>query len=67
MPYYTGIFDSEVTDYYSWIIQKNDEMILGTAVPVSMKRQGTIASIEFDCPCPAGIISAVNQKIFTRP
>ena len=34
MPYYTGIFDSEVTDYYSWIIQKNDAMILGTAVPV---------------------------------
>ncbi len=34
MPYYTGIFDSEVTDYYSWTIQKNDAMILGTAVPI---------------------------------
>lgn len=34
MPYYTGIFDSEVTDYYSWTIQKNDAMILGTAVPM---------------------------------
>ncbi len=34
MPYYTGIFDSEVTDYYSWTIQKNDSMILGTAVPL---------------------------------
>ncbi len=34
MPYFTGIFDSEVTDYYSWTIQKNDKMILGTAVPV---------------------------------
>jgi len=34
MPYYTGIFDSEVTDYYSWTIQKNNAMILGTAVPV---------------------------------
>ncbi len=34
MPYYTGIFDSEVTDYYSWTIQKNNAMILGTAVPL---------------------------------
>ncbi len=37
MPYYTGIFDSEITDYYSWTIQKNDAMILGTAVPVGDK------------------------------
>jgi flavin-dependent dehydrogenase len=34
MPYYTGIFDSEVTDYYSWTIQKDDHIILGTAIPV---------------------------------
>lgn len=34
MPYYTGLFDSETTDYYSWTIQKNDHLILGTAVPV---------------------------------
>ena len=34
MPYYTGIFDSEVTDYYSWTIQKDDQIILGTAIPV---------------------------------
>lgn len=34
MPYYTGIFDTEITDYYSWTIQKNDALILGTAVPL---------------------------------
>lgn len=34
MPYYTGLFDSTVTDYYSWTIQKNDHLILGTAVPI---------------------------------
>lgn len=33
MPYYTGIFDSEITDYYSWTIQKNNKLIVGTAVP----------------------------------
>lgn len=34
MPYYTGIFDSNVTDYYSWTIQKDDHLILGTALPL---------------------------------
>jgi len=34
MPYYTGLFDSEITDYYSWTIQKDDHLILGTAIPV---------------------------------
>ncbi len=34
MPFYTGIFDTEITDYYSWTIQKNDALILGTAVPL---------------------------------
>ncbi len=33
MPYYTGLFDSSITDYYSWTIQKDDRLILGTAVP----------------------------------
>lgn len=33
-PYYTGIFDSEVTDYYSWTIQKGNQLILGTAFPL---------------------------------
>lgn len=34
-PYYTGIFDSEITDYYSWTIQKGDHLILGTALPLN--------------------------------
>lgn len=34
-PYYTGIFDSEITDYYSWTIQKNNQLILGTALPLN--------------------------------
>jgi len=33
LPYFTGIFDSEITDYYSWTIQKGDHLILGTAIP----------------------------------
>lgn len=33
MPYYTGIFDQEITDYYSWTIQKGNALILGTAIP----------------------------------
>lgn len=35
VPYYTGIFDSSITDYYSWTIQKGDKLILGTALPMN--------------------------------
>ncbi len=34
-PYYTGIFDSTITDYYSWTIQKGNQLILGTALPLN--------------------------------
>lgn len=33
MPYFTTIFDKEVTDYYSWTIPKEEMLILGTAIP----------------------------------
>ena len=29
MPFYTSIFDKEVTDFYSWIIQKNQYLLIG--------------------------------------
>lgn len=32
-PYYTAIFDREVTDFYSWIIPKGDKLLLGSALP----------------------------------
>jgi flavin-dependent dehydrogenase len=32
LPCYVSVFDSKVTDFYSWIIQKNDEFLVGTAV-----------------------------------
>lgn len=30
---YTGLFDSEVTDFYAWTIPKDDYLLLGLAVP----------------------------------
>jgi len=33
MPYYTSIFDKEITDYYSWIIQKDNTVFIGSAIP----------------------------------
>ncbi|MCT4544165.1 MAG: FAD-binding protein [Vallitalea sp.] len=33
MPYYTSIFDKEITDFYSWIIQKDEYMLIGSAIP----------------------------------
>lgn len=37
LPYFVGIFDSGITDYYSWLIQKKDSIILGTALPLTEK------------------------------
>ncbi|HPJ69673.1 MAG TPA: FAD-binding protein [Candidatus Mcinerneyibacteriales bacterium] len=32
-PFYTSIFDRTVTDFYSWIIQKNGHLLVGSALP----------------------------------
>lgn len=34
MPYYTSIFDKDTTDFYSWIIQKEDSLLVGSAIPI---------------------------------
>lgn len=33
MPYFTTIFDKEITDFYSWTIPKENALILGSAIP----------------------------------
>ncbi len=32
MPYYGAIFDEEITDFYSWIIPKDNYILLGSAL-----------------------------------
>lgn len=32
MPYYISIFDKQVTDFYSWVIKKDNNLIIGTAI-----------------------------------
>lgn len=32
LPYFSSIFDHDITDFYSWIIPKDDLLVLGTAV-----------------------------------
>ncbi|NLY86322.1 MAG: FAD-binding protein [Tissierellia bacterium] len=32
MPYFTAIFDEEITDFYSWIIPKENYILLGSAL-----------------------------------
>ncbi len=32
MPYFTAIFDEEISDFYSWIIPKEDYILLGSAL-----------------------------------
>lgn len=36
LPHYYGIFDSEVTDYYSWVIQKDETLLVGAALDPSL-------------------------------
>lgn len=33
MPFYISVFDQKITDFYSWGIQKKDELLVGTAIP----------------------------------
>lgn len=32
MPYFTAIFDHEITDFYSWVIPKDGQILLGSAL-----------------------------------
>lgn len=34
MPYFTTIFDREVTDFYTWTIPKENALLIGTAIPM---------------------------------
>lgn len=37
LPYFTTIFDREITDFYSWTIPKENYLIIGSALPVRDK------------------------------
>lgn len=37
MDYYGAIFDSEITDFYSWTIPKEDYLIVGSALKTNDK------------------------------
>lgn len=37
LPYFSSIFDSEITDFYSWTIPKEDCLLVGAAIPYDDK------------------------------
>lgn len=39
IPYYGAVFDSEITDFYSWTISKNGLLIIGSALRPSKEAQ----------------------------
>lgn len=43
LPYYSAIFDPEITDFYSWTIPKRRNLLVGTAIPA-----GADATAKFD-------------------
>ena len=34
LPYFSAIFDNDITDYYSWTIPKEEFLLVGSAIPV---------------------------------
>ncbi|MDR1964844.1 MAG: FAD-binding protein [Planctomycetaceae bacterium] len=57
---YVGIFDSEITDFYAWMIPKNERLILGGAIPFENKPRERFERLKtklkefgfhFDFPC----------------
>jgi flavin-dependent dehydrogenase len=32
LPYFTAVFDHEISDYYSWVIPKDDHLLIGAAL-----------------------------------
>lgn len=38
-PFYTSLFHRSVTDFYSWIIQKEDHLLVGSALPPGKERK----------------------------
>lgn len=43
LPYFSAIFDSEITDFYSWTIPKENHLIIGTAL-----KPGVDAAVKFE-------------------
>lgn len=33
LPYYTAVFDPAITDFYAWMIPKDDKLLVGAAIP----------------------------------
>ena len=43
LPYFTAVFDREITDYYSWVIPKDNHLLIGAALS---PRQNTTSRFE---------------------
>lgn len=46
MPYFISIFDQQITDFYSWIIPKEDAFVLGSAIPRGEDANGKFRTLK---------------------
>lgn len=46
IPYYGAVFDSEVTDFYSWTISKDGKLIIGSALEPNKEAQTKFALLK---------------------
>ena len=48
IPYYVALFDERVTDYYSWVIPKGNQILVGAAMPADNKTKKRFEQLKFD-------------------
>lgn len=65
MPYYTAIFDSETTDFYAWMIPKEDKLLLGAALKLNDDPHGIFKQLTSKLE-GFGILDGLRQPILTE-
>ena len=65
MPYFTAIFDEEISDLYSWVIPKDNYLLVGAALRPreNTKDKFNPGGEQRDCCC---CTVALNEKIFRK-
>jgi len=48
IPYYVALFDERVTDYYSWVIPKGNQILVGAAMPADNRTKKRFEQMKFD-------------------
>ncbi|MDH4240974.1 MAG: FAD-binding protein [Phycisphaerae bacterium] len=70
LPYFSTIFDSEITDYYCWTIPKEDELVIGAALHPGKDVTGKFELLKNklrDCGFTFGKVVRTKAAFILRP